>query len=195
MTTTHALEGAQYLMSTDADVIARVELNERAREAHDKAAAAFTRKYRVGNHPDEEPSWYGSSFYGSVFISAIQSDEMPTEGKWTKGRAGYGWRPFKKDPAYAEMTALNIRLATVPGLPAVTHGPVNRRTGASTVYTLSPFVSGEAAWVDCRTPLSEERQARPHEGMPDPDLWSEVKASDYHLALEALREQEEAGDR
>lgn len=191
---THPLAGAQYLRSDSPEVVAIVEANRQASRNYSKAAAAFVEKYRVGEyHADEHPAWFGGGWFGRG-VSAISSREKPTVGQWTRGYGGRGWRPFKNNPVYAEMQKLGVSFESYPGLP---HESVKQRTDGSfghMIYTMHPLVRDGVAWVDCRTPLDPKEQGEwdKRRGMPDPDLWREVKASEFYAAKEAAEAEEKA---
>lgn len=155
----------QYAKSTDSAVIEAIERNRAGQFEWRDRALAF-----ASAHGAE--AFYPDLFGGKCEIYSIDTETAPTTGRWK--RATRGWVPWKNNPVAAEMDAITFTKEPVPGLPEMLHG-------GRYLLTPTPFLHAETAWVGFNV-MPERYNAHDDFG----PQWVEIKASEYHAALEAV---------
>lgn len=169
----------QYARTTDPRVLEAVRRNRvGAADFHNRAC-----EFAVANGV-EKGSYYPGGFGGGRSIRALGGNEKPRTGRWTTGYGGYGWRPFKNNPLHDEMDAIRFEAEPVPGLPSLVNGPY-LPNGSHTIATPQPFELDGAVYVGFSfQPVDSGRR------MPDPGEggWEEIKASEYHAAVETYND-------
>jgi hypothetical protein len=136
------------------------------------AACAF-----AARHGAEDGSHFvaPSLEHGSYRISAVDTPERPTDGKWKRGPGECGWAPYKNNPLSAEMAAIRFDPDPIPGLPTLTKSD-NRL--AATVW----FLHEDTAWANLIIP-----DGRIVSGTLDLETygWTEVLGTEYRQAADA----------
>lgn len=164
-----AMKYPQYAKTTAPDVIGVIEENKRGQQEVREKALAFAKK-----HGGEDAGFRYSSFLG-YRVTAIDCDEKPTSGRWKAGGRGYGYAPYKNNPLYAEFEQLAYTPKPIRGTPDLLHGEYNadgsQRVGGPTLFVLN----GVAYSGTALTPV---------DAMPDGSPWEEIKASEFHAAME-----------
>lgn len=156
-----------YTRSDHPDVLASIKARNAARDEWEGDVKSFVKRYspdgtfvaRVGR---------GDLYFGGV-------GQKPIAGRWAVN--GIAYRPAKNSPLYAEWDALNRKDLRVLGMPSMTLLNLDTRP-----IFVSPFVfvHDGAAWAEASTGKGKHPS-----DVPDPNLWTEVKASEWHLASEA----------
>lgn len=170
----------QYARTDRADVIEVIERNINGVREFGARAQAFADKYS----DLAEPRFWRSAFAGDYRLVAIDSRNAPTVGQWTRGHRG-GWRPYKSNPAYAEMTAIRFRAERIPGTPTAIEGQW-RPDGSRVLMSPSLFVHDGLAWFHLSSEADPDQRGTFNDGDPfDPGIWTEVLGSEWHAANEA----------
>lgn len=169
----------QYARSTDPEVIATIERNRAGEVDFNRRASEF-----AATHGSPNGAFYPSRFAGSHSISAIGGEEKPTTGRWKKGYHGHGWVPFKNTELEAEMDAIRFTEESLPGLPDLVYGPYTSR--GQVVSRGTRFVHDGVAYLGfSAAPLADQPERATVTG---DGHWEEIKASEFHAALEAYNE-------
>lgn len=172
----------QYAKTQRPEVLEAIEANmQRAIDFHEKACA-FAIKHGV-----EDGDYYRDAFAGHVGIGAVGGKEKPTTGQWTKHRRG-GWRPYANSPVAEEMGALSFRKKQVPGVPSLVYSAMNRSM-QQRASSPSPFVVDGVAYVGFGFVPADDQPEMRHAGDGG---WEEIKASEFHKALETYNEARKA---
>ncbi|WP_251153744.1 hypothetical protein [Cellulosimicrobium sp. Marseille-Q4280] len=169
----------QYASSTDPEVIATIERNRAGVADFNRRAIEF-----AARHGSPNGGFYPSTFAGAHDVMAIGGDAKPTTGRWKKGYRGAGWVPFKNTELDAEMEAIRFVEEPLPGIPDLVYGPHTSR--GQVVSAGARFVHDGVAYIGFgHTPLADqpERASATGDGH-----WEEIKASQFHAALEAYNE-------
>lgn len=177
----------QYASSTDLDVVATIERNRLARREFTEAADAFARKYA----PEGQGRFFMSDGWGTEWsLTGIVSRTKPTAGQWKKGRGANCWVPFKNNPIYREMTDIRRRREPIPGLGASYVGEHNR-DGSQAVYFPGCFVHDGVAYMGMPgVPVKDQTGFGSTEF--DEERWTEILASRWYAAKEAVEAQRAA---
>lgn len=165
----------QYAKSTDPEVLATMERNqagyaEASRRIYEWVGQFGTQSFYVDRgFPSGRPK---------IGVRAVVLDEKPIgHGQWAIGAGGYGFRPAKNNPLYAEMCALSWVGENVPGLTEQFKADDPESFGRWYMLDPKPFFALGAAWVMLsRLPTSGEFGPQ----------WVEVKASEAYAAKESL---------
>lgn len=167
----------QYARTTDPTVIAAIEANRTGRRTFHDRATAFAAK-----HGSPKGAYLPSSFAGMHNVRAIGGTDKPTTGRWKRGWDDRGWRPFKNTDLERELDAIQFVEKPVPGLPDIAHGDYTP-SGAQHISPGTVFVHEGVAYVGYPfAPTDDtERAATPAD-------WEEIKASQFHAAMEAFNE-------
>jgi hypothetical protein len=168
----------QYAATNNTAVIAAIERNAEGRAAFHQAAHAFAKAQGV-----EDGAFFSNSFGGRHRIAGIGGSAKPTTGRWTENRGG-GWRPFKNNPLFSDMTKIQFDDEPIPGLPALVDGPTNRDF-SHLIGTPRPFLVDGFAYVGFNFQPVESTGPAPD---PADGGWEEIKASEYHHARETYNE-------
>lgn len=172
-----------YAKSTHPDVIAAIERNATRKREYGERARAFAMRY---SDLGERARFYTSGWGHDKHLVGIESRREPREGRWTRRDSG-AWRPFKKNPIYAEMVAIRSSSEQVPGTPDSIDGPYNP-DGSQVVMTPGLFVHDGVAWFRLPSEPHPDQRGIWNSGPDfDPDLWTEVLASEWHAAHEAYQ--------
>ncbi len=173
----------QYAKSTNLAVVGTVLANRDGVKGFHEAACAFSEAQGV-----KDGAYSPSSFAGTHRIRSLGGDTKPETGRWKQGYGGYGWLPFKNNPLHAEMEKIRFDEQDVPGLPGLLHGHY-LPNGQQVIYSPRPFVLDGVAYVGFSGQPIESggREAQPEEGD-----WEEIKASEYHAAVETYNERVKA---
>jgi hypothetical protein len=163
----------QYARTNDPAVLAAVRVNLEGRSKHHQDAIQFAKEQGV-----EDGAYYSGDFAGSRTIRAIGGAQKPTTGQWKKGYGGYGWRPFKKNPLHETIDGIRWNDVEIPGLPSTLMGP-------GVIYSPRPFEVGDAVYVGLSGQPDELSRG---DSDPADGGWEEIKASEYHAAIEAYNE-------
>lgn len=163
----------QYASTVAPDVTATIEENRKGQQDIRDKALAFAKKYG-----GEDAGFRYSTFLG-YRVTGIECDEKPAEGQWKTGRRGYGYAPYKNNPINDEFEKLAFSPKDVRGVPDLLHARESadgtQRVGCPTLFVLDGIAySGSAL-----TPI---------DAMPDGSPWEEIKASEFHAAMEAYNE-------
>jgi len=172
----------QYAKSTHPEVLAAAARDAASIQRFHEEAVAFAQ--RAG---DPTGAYASGSFLGRSVVGVLGVDgAKPPVGRWKRTRHG-NWYPFKNTELEAEIQKIRHVPEAMPGLPDMFNGPINH-SGSHLVSFARPFVVEGAAYLGFSFP--------PVAGGSDPDPvaggWTEIKASEYFLALEALRAAEPA---
>lgn len=164
----------QYAKTCDAEVISAIERNKAGQAAVRERAHEFAKK-----HGDAEGNFYFSTFAG-YRCTGIVSSEKPATGQWKRtSRTHNGWLPYKNNPLHEEFDALAFRPEGVPGIPDLLHGSPERdgtvRVGSPTLFVLDG-VAFSGTTIQATDPF------------PDAGGWEELKASEFHAAMETYNE-------
>lgn len=165
----------QYAKTTSRLVLEAVRRNREGAAGFHRRACDFAQENGV-----DKGSYYPGGFAGSHSIRALGGDRKPSNGRWTTGYGGYGWRPFKNNPLHAEMDAIRFEEETIPGLASIIDGPY-LPNGSHTIASPQPFELDGVVYVGFSfQPIDNGRRT------PDPSEggWEEIKASEYHAAVE-----------
>lgn len=171
----------QFAKTTDPKVLDGIRRNlDQAKDFH-RRACEFSEAQGV-----DKGTYYPNEFAGNHRVGALGGRTKPETGRWTAHPRG-GWRPFKNNPLYAEMEAIQYNDEALPGLPETVHGDAG--DGRSYIATPHPFIVDDAAYVGFSFP--------PDAGwnqMPDPALggWEEIRASEFHKARETYNDRLQA---
>jgi hypothetical protein len=169
---------AQYARSTDPEVIATIERNRAGVVDFNARAIAF-----AASHGSPNGGFYPSAFAGSHSISAIDGDTKPSTGRWKKGYRDIGWVPFKGSELEGEMEAIRFDEESLPGVPDMVYGAYTAR--GQVVSAGTRFVHDGVAYLGfSSTPLAVQPETVKGDGH-----WEEIKASQFHAALEAYNEE------
>lgn len=166
----------QYASTTDPEVLAVIRRNQKGFQEFRERAFAFA---TAQGAPDG--AYYGSSFGGSHTISAIGGKEKPTTGQWKNGYRA-GWLPFKNNPLAQELEAIRFDEEKVPGLPQLLESATRdgaRRVASPLVFVLDDIAFSGASFL----PEDSGDRNNPNDGG-----WVEIKASEFHAALESYNE-------
>ena len=169
----------QYATSTDAKVIAAIEANLAGRRAFHQRCVDFSAKYGT----DPKNGFIPYHLTGRWDLAGIVGDK-PTDGQWTTAVKGRAWRPAKRNPIYAEMTAITHTNAPVPGISAAYEGQYTS-SGAQQILSPQVFVQDGAAWFHLTGIPHEDQTGMWGDGTFDTNLWTEVLGSQWHAAHEA----------
>lgn len=167
----------QYASTTDPEVLAAVQRNKEGFQAFRERAFAFA---SAQGAPDG--AYYGSSFAGGHSIYAIGGSEKPTTGRWKEGYRR-GWLPFTNNPLAKELEAIRFDEEKLPGLPRLLKSASrdgSRRVGSPLVFILEGVAYSGTSFIP--------EDGGPHSSDPADGGWEEIKASEFHAALEAYNE-------
>ncbi len=168
----------QYAKTDSGEVIAVIERNKTGREEVRQRAFEFAAKY--GDRTGGDVGFYHSDFF-DYCITGIMSDEKPAAGQWKRMHRAPGWLPYKNNPIHAELEELRFKPEVIPGTPSLLHSGYGRdgtqRVGGPTLFILD----GVAYSGTSIQPIDELPQGSP---------WEEVKASEFHAAMEAYNERQ-----
>lgn len=161
----------QYARSTDPDVIASVERNRQHEAEFREKVAALSERWT--GSPDN--AWINRSGTGSSFLGLRMTREQvdAAPGQWKKPGRNGEYRPYKSNPIAPEFS-IRAEHEEVPGRPDLLWSirmDGNGRMGPGVV-----FVHDGAAWSGCGFVPDA----------PADDRWTEVLASEFHAALEAV---------
>lgn len=170
----------QYARTTNQNVIEAVLGNEEGFQKFRQEAFAFA---SAQGAPDG--AYFGSSFAGTHAISAVGGDTKPTTGRWKEGYHR-GWLPFKNNPLAKELESIRFREAPIPGMPSLVDGPASG--SGHIVGTPRPFIVDGVVYCGFSfVPRPEEEGTyRPNDR--EAGGWEEIKASEFHAALETYNE-------
>lgn len=163
----------QYSKSTDAEVLAAVDEMDNGYARFAQAAHGLAQKY---GGPDANP--IVRTFFRSNVVG-IACKDRPTDGRWKKGPAGWGWAPWRTNPVAAEFDALTHEPPALPGFPGAVHSAYDA-DGRHRMSVPNPFLHDGAAWVGFSW--------QPERGDQDQGVgpqWVEVLASEFHAARES----------
>lgn len=166
----------QYASTTDPQVLAVIQRNKEGFQAFRERAFAFA---TAQGAPDG--AYYGSSFAGGHAISAIGGAEKPTTGQWKEGHRR-GWLPFKNNPLAKDLAEIRFDEEKVPGLPLLLESATHdgsRRVASPLVFILDDVAYSGASFL----PEDSGDKNNPEDGG-----WQEIKASEFHRALEAYND-------
>lgn len=163
----------KYLRSTHPDVIDTIEANVEGRAQAHRKACEFAARFGA-----ENGSHYGGhdSFTGGYRLSAIDTKERPTQGRWKKGPHGLGFAPYANNPLRAEMEAIAYSPTHVPGVPHIVLG--DGRIGGTAF-----FVQDGAAWA--RISFTDVTISSAADFDLESYGWEEVLGSSWHAAAES----------
>ena len=173
------MKATQYATSTDPEVVATIEENERSRRAWIGDTKAWFYKTIQASIP-------GAKLFLFSFGDTLRPSEIVTSDEKKPAGWKFCWRsrsrfePRMDNPLRAEWDAHRWQAASIPGLPSVLTSSVPGEFQSWWMYP-RPFISDGAAWLDLGH-------------MPDPDSpdfgpqWSEVLASQAMAAKEALKD-------
>ncbi|MBC9953265.1 hypothetical protein ICM05_01200 [Leucobacter sp. cx-42] len=163
-----------FASTTDSGVIAVIERNKAAKAEVRDRATEFAKK-----HGDQDGNFYYSTFAG-YRCTGIASNEKPTSGRWKKAhRTANGWIPYANNPLNSEFEALVHQPEKVPGVPDLLTG-VSDSDGMMRVGNPTLIVLDGVAYSGTTIQASD---LFPVEGG-----WAEIKASEFHAALEDYNE-------
>lgn len=165
----------QYSQSTDPEVLAVIARNAETLQDFRRRADEFARKYG-----STTGTFYVSGMGGTTALCGISARAKPTQGQWTRTYSGNGWRPFKNNPAWKEMDAIEHRREAIPGLPEIVHS-VGIGDGRRYIMTPHPFVHEGTAWLGFNHAPDPNDSGNKDFG----PQWVEVKTSEYYAAREA----------
>lgn len=179
----------QYASSTDTTVIATIERNRAARREFVEAADAFARKYA----PEGEGHFFMSDGWGTEwYLTGIVSPTKPTAGQWKAGRPSGCWVPFKNNPICREMAEVRRWRKAISGL-ALTYAGDHNRDGSQAVYFPSVFVHDGVAYMGMPgVPVADQKGSGFGSEDFDANVWTEILASQWHTAKEAVEAQQKA---
>ena len=163
----------QYAKTTASDVIETISANKAGEQEVRDRAFVFAKA-----HGGEYAGWYASTFFG-YRVNAIECAEKPKSGRWTTGTKGRGWRPYVNNPLWEEFESLVFHPEPVRGIPGMLHSGFDSE-GRARVGHPTVFVLDGVAWSGTLI--------TPTDDMPDDSPWVEVKASEFHAALETYNE-------
>lgn len=161
----------QYSKTNDPEVLEALERNRIGRKEVLQRACEFSKLH--GDTP--EGSVFTSDWAGFA-VTGIVSSEKPTSGRWKELlRSRNGWTPYKNNPLNEEMNSFQFREEKIPGIPGWIES-ASRSDGSNYVGNPKPFVLGETAYVGLSfMPITEALEDSP---------WEEIKASEFHKAME-----------
>lgn len=156
-----------YTRSDHPDVLASIEARNAARDEWEAQVKAFVKEH--------SPDGTFVARVGRGHLSFSGVGEKPGTGRWAAN--GIAYRPAKNSPLHAEWDALNRKDWPILGMPSMTLLNLDTRP-----IFVSPFifVHDGTAWAEAST-----GKAKHPSDVPDPDLWTEIKASEWHAASEA----------
>lgn len=157
----------QYAQSTSPEVLEAIRRNDEREADFRRRAWAFSLKHG-GSGPYRFFRLYGTS------LSGIASEEEPEDGRWKRVGTEH-WAPYKSNPLSREFAAIAYRAEPVPGVPLMLHGPEDR-DGIRMAGEATVFIHEGVAYSG--TSLS------PTDLVALPIPWEEIKASEFHAALE-----------
>lgn len=169
---------AQYVSSTDPEVLAAVEHNRTARAAAFERACEFAKRHgsKTGAHAGRD---------GRIFGVVTDDGEPPTTGgRWKRIRvrgSSHAWAPYKNNPLHAEMAAIRPELIGVPGVPDELEGPANPDSGQFYIAWPKPFAVSNVAY--CGVNFTPRRTTRRSQSWGP--QWTEITGGDYHSAIDA----------
>lgn len=174
------MKATQYAQSTDPEVIATIEENERSRRAWTDDTKAWFHKTILTSIPGAKLLLF-STRTAIRLLGIVTSDEKKPAGWKFCWRSRSRFEPRKDNPLRATWDARRWQAASIPGLPVVLTSSVSGELQSWLRMYPCPFISSGAAWLDL-------------EHMPDPDSpdfgpqWTEVRASQAMAAKEALKD-------
>lgn len=158
----------QYARSTDPDVIAAVERNRQHEADFREKVAALSEKWTG----DPGNAWIDRGSNGSTFTGLRMTREQveAAPGQWKKPDRLGSVRPYKSNPIAPEFS-IRAKYEQIPGRPGLLWG--ENWMGKGLV-----FLHAGAAWSGVSF-------------VPDHDTkgiggWTEVLASEFHAAMEAI---------
>jgi hypothetical protein len=162
---------AQYVKSTDPEVVRIITENTEKRLAAHQAALEWAARHGG-------TGYYGGRNFGGAFgVWAIETDQKPTTGQWKRGYRGRGWAPFKSNPIHTEMAALTVGFDSVPGADGCFSAPRGSGDGSETwMMWAAPFVVDGVAFAMLSNYPTEGEFG---------DQWAEIKASEAYAAKES----------
>lgn len=173
------MKATQYAKSTDPEVIATIEENERSRRAWIDATKEWFGKTVLTSIPGADLFIFPTRTSMGL-LGIVTSDEKKPAGWKFCWRSHSRFEPRKDNPLRAEWDARQWQAALIPGLPVFLMSSVSGNFQSWVMYP-RPFISNGAAWLDLGH-------------MPDPDSpnfgpqWTEVRASQVMAAKEALKD-------
>jgi hypothetical protein len=162
----------QYAKSTDPEVLGAIRRNKVGEEEHHQKCLAFALANGV------EKGEYYKNDWGSRSLRAVGGDTKPTTGRWKKGPGGYGWVPYKNNPLHEEFEDLFFRRERIPG-------HVDSYMSGSYYVTPIVFEFDGAVWSGATRAPDDDRGNKP---LSEEGGWVEVKASEFHAAMEGYNE-------
>lgn len=172
MTKTPMMTYPQYAKSVDPDVLATIERNKERKKEMVERARAFSQAHGGGG------DFYYSEFLG-YHVTGIMGAEKPTTGQWKAMPRSDGWVPYVNNPVNAEFEALQFTSDPTPGIPKLLHSAYDS-DGRQRVGHPTTFIQDGVAYSGTAiTPIDEV-------GVDIP--WEEIKASEFHAAMESYNE-------
>lgn len=165
----------QYAKSTDPEVLATMERNEKEHRKAGLRIKAWLARFGA-------TAFYAHQGWPSgppeLGVRALVLDEKPVgHGQWAMGPGGNSFRPAKRNPLYAEMQALSWVGEIIPGLEAEFKATDTENPWRTWHLDARPFSALGAAWV-MLSKLPDSGEFGPQ--------WTEVKASEAYAAKESL---------
>ena len=161
-----------YTRSDHPDVLASIEARNAARDEWEAEVKAFVKEHSPNG------TFLARVGHGRLYFGGVGERPGADHGRWAK--EGLAYRPAKNNPLYAEWKALTRKDLPILGMPSMTLLDVDTRPMFVTPFV---FAHDGFAWAKASTGTAKNPR-----DVPDPDLWTEVKASEWHAASEA-REQ------
>lgn len=167
----------QFAKTTNPSVIEVLRENKALEEAFRERALQFAEQ-------NGGEGYYPSTWGNTTSLAAIGGDDKPTTGQWKKHPRGRGWLPYKNNPLFKEFEAIEVRRKAVPGLPDVVESAMDQDF-RHYLGSPRPFIVDDAAYVGFNFQPVDP-------GYKQPDIaegeWEEIKASEFHKAMETYNE-------
>ncbi len=129
-------------------------------------------------------AFYSSRWGSSTRMVAIKADEKPTTGQWKEHPRG-GWLPYKNNPLYKEFESIELRTNQVPGLPSTVESAMDSNF-QHRIANPNPFIVDDAVYVGFAfMPVDSGIRNTPD---PAEGGWEEIRASEFHLAMETYND-------
>ena len=174
------MKATQYATSTDPEVIATIEENERSRREWIDDTKAWFGKTILTNIPGAKLFLFSTRT--AIRLSGIVTSDEKKPAGWKFGyRSRSRFEPRKDNPLRSEWDARRWQAASIPGLPAFLTSSAPGEPWSWWRMYPRPFISSGAAWLDLGHMPDHDS---PHFG----PQWTEVRASQAMAAWEALKD-------
>lgn len=168
----------QFASTNAQGVLDAIEINQRLQREFHERAIAFSQAQGI-----EDGAYFSSTFGGTLEVTALGGKVKPTTGRWTQHPRG-GWRPYKNNPLFTDMQKLRVQSEEIPGLPALVES-VSNAMGQRYLASPRPFVVDDIAYVGFNFTPDDNMGSRAN---PEDGGWEEIKASEFHKAMETFNE-------